>query len=69
MYPNLEAEFKRRNIKRADIAKLLGCGVPTISEKMQGKSEFTFGAAKKIKAFLGVDLSLEYLFAETEEPA
>ncbi len=50
MYPNLEAELKRRNIKRIDLAKHLGMGISAISDKMQQKSEFSFSAAKKIRA-------------------
>ena len=49
MYPNLEAELKRRNIKRADLAEPFGCAITTISEKMQGNSDFSVKAAKKIK--------------------
>ena len=62
MYPNLEAELRRRNLKRADLAAQLGCAPSTVVEKMQGKSEFSMKAAKKIKAWLGGELTLEYLF-------
>ena len=68
MYPNLEAELKRKNVKRTDIAKLLGYSVGTISEKMTGASGFSFADAKKIKAFLAVDLPLEELFADDDTP-
>lgn len=66
MYPNLEAELKRKNIKRSDLAQLLGHNIGTISGKMNGDSDFTFGAAIKIKKFLGVDMPLEDLFMWTE---
>lgn len=66
MYPNLEAELKRKNIKRSDIANYLGCAITTVSEKMQGKSDFSFGAAVKIKQLLGVSIPLEELFATDE---
>ena len=56
MFPNLEAELKRKNIKRADLAQLLNCSVGTISEKMTGGSAFSFDAAVKIKKFIGVDI-------------
>lgn len=69
MYPNLEAELKRRNIKRADLAAHLGCAITTISEKMQGNSDFSVKAAKKIKELLGGGLTLEYLFACDDEPS
>ena len=62
MYPNLEAELKRKNIKRSDIAEHIGCSISTISEKMQGKSDFSLQVAKKIKNFIGVDMPLEILF-------
>lgn len=67
MYPNLEAELKRRNIKRIDLAKHLGMGISAISDKMQHKSDFSLGAAIAIKKFLGVNFSLEYLFARNDE--
>ena len=66
MYPNLEAELKRKNIKRADLANFLECTIGTISEKMQGKSDFSLSAAKKIKHWLGVDMPLEDLFAVSD---
>lgn len=69
MYPNLEAELKRRNIKRQEFANLLGVGITTISEKMQGKSEFTLAAAFKIKKILGVDMPIEELFATDDDSA
>ena len=62
MYPNLEAELKRRNIKRTTLADYLGISISTMSEKMQGNSDFSLGVAKKIKDFLGVDIPLEILF-------
>lgn len=68
MYPNLEAELKRRGIKRADIAACLGCAITTVSEKMQGNSDFSLGAAMKIKKLLGGKLSIEYLFETNDEP-
>lgn len=69
MYPNLEAELARKNIKRSDLAAFLNCTVGTISEKMTGKSDFSFSAAKKIKAWLGVDVPLEILFDDREPSA
>lgn len=68
MFPNLEAELKRKNIKRADLAQLLNCSVGTISEKMTGGSAFSFDAAVKIKKFIGVDIALEELFANDGTP-
>ena len=61
-YPNLEAELKRKNIRRIDLAKALGLALSTISDKLTGKSDISLALAKKIKDFLGVD-TLEVLFA------
>ena len=64
MYPNLEAELKRRQIRREDVAKHLGLAMSTVSQKMQGKSEFTIGMAYQIKDMIGGDIPLEVLFAK-----
>lgn len=62
-YPNLEAELKRKNIRRIDLAKALGLALSTISDKLTGKSDISLSLAKKIKDFLRVDTPLEVLFA------
>lgn len=69
MYFNLEAELKRKNIKRQDLANHLGVALTTVSEKMQGKSEFSLTAAFKIKKMLGVNMSIEELFANDDDSA
>lgn len=66
MYLNLEAEFKRKNVKRADIAAVLDCNISTVVKKMAGDTQFTFVEVCKIKKFLGVDIPLETLFEFTE---
>ena len=63
MYRNLEAELKRKQIRRIDLANELGLALSTVSEKMQGKSEFSLGTAMAIKRMLGVDMPIEVLFA------
>ena len=50
-YPNLEAELKRKNIRRIDLAKALGLALSTISDKLTGKSDISLALAKKIKDF------------------
>ena len=64
MYPNLEAELKRRRIRRSDLAKRLGVGISTISEKMQGKSDFSIRMAFEIQQLVGQDIPIETLFAK-----
>lgn len=62
MYHNLEAELKRKQIRRVDLANKLGMALCTISDKMQGKSEFSLGTAVAIKKILNVDMPIEVLF-------
>lgn len=69
MYRNLEAELKRKQIRRIDLASELGLALSTVSEKMQGKSEFSLGTAVAIKRMLGVDMPIEVLFATSTDDA
>ena len=64
MYPNLEAELKRKKIRRIDLANELGLALSTVSEKLTGKSEISLSLAKKIKRILNVSMPLEVLFEE-----
>lgn len=69
MYPNLEAELARKNVRRVDLAELLGCSISTIVAKLRNDSEFSFGEVIKIKEFLGVQMPLEVLFADKPDTA
>lgn len=72
MYANLKAEMARKNITGKDLAKAMGRSVSTISLKLNGKTRrvgFTFDEASRIKEILGVDMSLDELFAQDEEEA
>lgn len=60
MYNNLEAELKRKEITRENLAKELDCTISTISLKLNGKYDFTMGEAKKLKKLL--NCSIDYLF-------
>lgn len=64
MYPNLEAELARKNIRRVDLAELLGCSISTVIAKLRNDSEFSFGEVIKIKEYLGVQMPLEVLFSD-----
>lgn len=64
MYPNLEAELKRKNIKRQKIGEILNLSQSTISQKLTGQYDIKLKEAKKIKEFLKVDIPLEILFKE-----
>lgn len=65
-YPNLRAEMSRIGIKQADIAELLGVRGVTVSKKMNGKSTFNIDEAFLIKKTFFPNLSLDYLFSDTE---
>lgn len=72
MYNNLEAELKRKKIRRIDLAKKLGIAISTVSEKLNGKSDISLALAYKIKRILETDMPIEELFLteeETKEPA
>ena len=64
MYPNLEAEMKRRNISNDDIAKVLNKGARTIRSKRSGESEFTLNECMMIRDSFFVSLTIEYLFSK-----
>ena len=65
MYLNVKAELARRNLSVVDLSKKTGIRYQTLVEKLNGKYPLTLDEAKKIKAALGVDLSMEELFARS----
>lgn len=67
MYPNLRAEMARKNVTLSWLADQIKMHVSTLSEKMNGKANFSLDEAKKIKKALGVDLSIDDLFYKEEE--
>ena len=62
MYSNLRAEVVRKGLKISDLAKEIGLNNTGMSQRMNGKTKFTFDEAKQIKDALGVDMALEELF-------
>lgn len=64
MYPNLLAEMARRRMTHGEMANKLGMTKSCFSNKLNGRSGFSLKEAKKIKAVLATDESLEYLFME-----
>lgn len=59
-YNNLEAELKRKSITREKLAKKLDCTTSTVSQKLNGKYDFTLSEALAIKNLL--NCSIDYLF-------
>ncbi len=66
MYDTLEAELRRRKIRRKDLAEQLDLTIGTISLKLNGKAPITLGEANTIKKILGVQMPLEELFKSSD---
>lgn len=64
MFPNLLAEMARNNITQEELQIATGRNRSTISDKLNGKREFTLVEIKNIKDKLFPNLSLDYLFEE-----
>ena len=62
MFPNLLAEMARNNITQEQLQAATGRNKSTISEKLNGKREFTLIEIKNIRDKLFPNLSLDYLF-------
>lgn len=67
MFRNLEAEIKRQGLTKFKLASLLHMRPSTLSQKLNGKSDFTLKEAFKIQQILKAEtISLEILFNRTE---
>lgn len=62
MYANLEAELSKEGLTVHKLAKLLGIEEIALRDKLDGKTEFKFSEATKIKRLLNTDISIETLF-------
>lgn len=62
MFPNLKAEMARKGVTMSDLAKRIDVTLPTLSNKMAGKYQFTLREITEIKRILKVDIPLEILF-------
>lgn len=67
MFPNLDAEMARENKKQTDVAMILGISESTVSDKMNGKTDFKLKECKKIIFNFFPGFSIDYLFATKEE--
>lgn len=66
MLRNLRAEMTRHNIKPKDLANLLDVRVATIYDKLNGRYDFSFNDARKIKEKFFPNENIEYLFENKE---
>ncbi len=62
MFNNLEAEIKRKNIRKNDIAKAIGKTYNTLTLKMAGKYPFTYDEALKIQETFFPESEIKDLF-------
>lgn len=66
MLRNLRAEMIRNDIKPKDIAEFLGVRYATVIDKLNGRYDFSFNDALKIKRQFFPHHNLEYLFESKE---
>ena len=69
MFPNLEAELKRRGISRRMIAQDFGLAISTVYSRLAGKSSLPVSFAKQKKSFYEISVPLEELFEERDKRA
>ncbi|QKQ06035.1 helix-turn-helix transcriptional regulator [Staphylococcus saprophyticus] len=67
MLNNLETVRKRNKISLVDIADLLGVRYQTVSDKINGISDFKFGEALLIKNTFFPEYEIEFLFSNEQE--
>lgn len=69
MYGNLTQELRRKGISQSAVARMLNCAERTLTNKLNGTTEFTFGEAMSIWKDLLPEFTLDYLFDDTDRPA
>ena len=62
MYDNLKMLMSRKDITNEVLARLLGVHRDTITNKLAGESEFTYGQAELIHETLFPEYSIRYVF-------
>lgn len=66
LYPNLEAELKRFNISRDELAQVIGVSRSNLYTRLTGEKEFSLSEARIICAYIekksGRVMTIKYLF-------
>lgn len=62
MYKNLREAMERKNISVDVMAKVLNVHRNTITNKLDGQSEFSYGQAELIQEVMFPEYNLKYLF-------
>ncbi len=66
MFVNLKVEFLKKGIRRKELAQRLNISEPALSNKLNGKNDFTLKEVLIIKQALQVDMPIEELFARSD---
>lgn len=65
-FRNIDAELARNKMTRQMLSKATGIRYNTLCDKLNGKNEFGFNEAIKIKKAVCPEMSLEILFARSD---
>jgi len=69
LFPSLNAEIARQNLKIKDIADALHLTEKTVRNKISGKYDFTYSEMKFIRDKYFPQLTIDYLFYENNKTA
>lgn len=67
MFKNLRQALAERGMTVKAYAEFLGVSEKTISNKLNGSTEFTFDEVERTSRFLFPQYKIGYLFARTQE--
>jgi len=67
MLRNLSSEMKRYGISQNDLSRVTHKSERSIRLKLSGKNAFSFPEAKAVRDSFFPGISLEYLFAQSEQ--
>ena len=67
MYGNLCTELKRKNIAQKVVADLIGCTERTVTNKINGSTDFTISEAFAIRKNLLPEFDMDYIFKTTTD--
>lgn len=62
-YPNLEEVIDKKSLTRKELAEKIDVNYHTLKRKLRGEITLDLKTAEKIRNFLGVEMSIEELFA------
>ena len=67
MLANLSHELRRKNITQNVVARMIGVSDKTLTNKLNGTTEFTINEAVTIRNNLLPEFTMDYLFATDDE--